>query len=192
VAEASEIYFVTVLRIVEASPDASLIRTAQENLASLWVSIGKYEEALPFRESLYRHAKSILPADDPRLMIERDNLAILYRNLGRLSESASLYTDLGICGHLAPVLADVMSTEGVTIVSCGQAWSANCHIWVYVDRVIDCETLLAGHNKDGVLAIHEHRGTHDGSERGVVCTVHHDGVMGRYPYRRGGELPSFV
>jgi len=180
-AEASEVYFVTVLRKVEASPDASLVRIAQENLAGLWVSIGKYDEALPLRESLYRHARSVLPADDPRLMIERDNLAIVYRNLGRADGAASLYTDLGICEHLAPVLADVMSTEGVTIVSCGQAWSANCHIWAYVDCVIDCEALLAGHNKDGVLEIHAHRGTHDGSERGVVCTVHHDGVMGRYP-----------
>lgn len=64
------------------------------------------------------------------------------------------------------------------MVSSGQPWSQNCHVWVYFDALLDCERLIQGLGLDPCVEIHDHRGTHDGSERGLVCTIHHDGVMG--------------
>jgi hypothetical protein len=34
---------------------------------------------------------------------------------------------------------------------------------------------------DVVIQLHDHRGTHDGSERGIVCTMHNDAIMGPHP-----------
>jgi hypothetical protein len=36
---------------------------------------------------------------------------------------------------------------------------------------------------------HSHRGTHDGEERGFICSECHDGIMGRYAPSEG--VPVF-
>lgn len=85
-----------------------------------------------------------------------------------------------VCEHLAPALADLLA-QGAGITFAGRAWSDNCRMWVYLDRVLDLEALRARHQLPDFVADHEHRGTHDGSERGLVCTRCRDAVMGLYP-----------
>ena len=82
-----------------------------------------------------------------------------------------------VCEHLAELEKD-LTDKGIRETCRGQVWSQNCREWVYFDcylnngeirkriRFADCVTDL------------EHRGTHDGSESGFYCTIHHDGIMG--------------
>ena len=63
----------------------------------------------------------------------------------------------------------------------GRPWSENCHIWVFYDAVLDCEGLMAALGLHACVRLRDHRGTHDGSERGLVCDLHHDAIMGRHP-----------
>lgn len=83
------------------------------------------------------------------------------------------------CGHLRD-LERALLEAGVRETHRGQAWSQNCR-----ERVcFDCRLDLPARRRRFALADcvedHLHRGTHDGSERGFVCTQCHDGVMGRH------------
>ena len=85
-----------------------------------------------------------------------------------------------VCPHLQPV-AEYLATTGVRVVSAGQAWSSNCRLWVYYDVVLDCESLISRFRLPSIVTIHDHRGTHDGAERGLQCSEHHDALMGIHP-----------
>jgi hypothetical protein len=159
----SEIFFRRVFEVLENAE-------AAENLADVLAAMDRVEEAVDLRLRFY-DVKS------------RDTLALLYRRLGDEDAAQALYTETGICAHLAPVQRALMA-DGANIQYCGQPWSSNCHIWVYFDRVLDCEGLMIAHALHAWVEIHDHRGTHDGSERGLVCREHHDGLMGRYPEQR--------
>ena len=177
--KASEIFFSRVAAALETagSAEASL---AAENLADVLHSNGKTAEAAAVRRRHYDR----LPSDSTDRMRARERLAMLYRILDDRGALDDLYSDIGLCAHLEPVLRVVMAT-GARIQYCGQAWSANCHIWVYFDTVLDCENLQTIHNLPGCVEIHDHRGTHDGAERGLVCREHHDGLMGTHPAYSG-------
>jgi hypothetical protein len=140
---------------------------AAENLADVLAAMDRMEEAADLRRRFY-DVKS------------RDALALLYRRLGDEAAAQGLYAETGICEHLAPV-QQALVADGAKIQYCGQPWSANCHVWVYFDRVLDCEGLMIAHALPGCVGVHDHSGTHDGSERGLVCNEHMDGLMGRYP-----------
>ena len=84
-----------------------------------------------------------------------------------------------LCEHLHP-LEEAMIASGLRETYRGQAWSRNCREWVYFDCYIDLEGVRNGFALDACVHDHEHRGTHDGQERGLVCTQCHDGIMGRY------------
>jgi hypothetical protein len=71
------------------------------------------------------------------------------------------------------------------VVSCCRPWSKNCHIWLYFNALLDCESLMRGLGLDAAVEIHDHRGAHNGSERGLVCRVHGDGIMGPHPSDAG-------
>lgn len=88
--------------------------------------------------------------------------------------------DTGICDHLRPVVDHCRAAGGV-VTFAGQAWSSNCHVWVYFDAVLDAEALRRRFELPACVHLHSHRGTHDGAEHGLVCDEHHDGVMGRHP-----------
>jgi hypothetical protein len=85
-----------------------------------------------------------------------------------------------LCEHIRP-LAEHLVSLGAKATYAGTPWSRNCRTWVYFDRVIDCEALLAQFKPPACVTLHDHRGTHDGSERGLQCGEHHDAVMGRHP-----------
>ncbi len=74
-------------------------------------------------------------------------------------------------------------------------WSGNCHLWAYFDAVLDCQRLMQSLTLDPCVRIHNHRGAHDGIERGLVCTMHHDARMGAHPLDAGPQrkrIPSAV
>jgi hypothetical protein len=181
-ARQSEGYFrevhASLARLTGAASPATM--AAAENLAGVLGSIDKIEEAIPLREQVFQHVKERFPFDDPRLIEVREGLGFLYRRAGRDEELAELYRDLGLCRHLAGAEQYIRGAGG-KLVACCRPWSAHCHLWAYFDAQLDCESLIEGLGLDPCVRIHDHRGTHDGSERGLICTVHHDGLLGPHP-----------
>jgi hypothetical protein len=114
----------------------------------------------------------------------RDGLAFLYRHAGQEEKADELFANLGLCEHLGP-LERYVRDHGAKLVSCCRPWSENCHIWAYFDALLDCERLIEALGLDPCVKIHDHRGTHDGSERGLICEIHNDGVMGLHPSDAG-------
>jgi hypothetical protein len=178
----SEPYFRTVHSLLSelAGPESPVAMSAAENLGGLLGSIGKVEEAIALREKVLTHLSNRFPSDDQRVMIVRDGLGILYQRAGREDKLKELFHDTGLCEHLRTAEKYVRD-HGGRVLSAGRPWSANCHVWVYFDTILDCDRLIHGLGLASCVQIHDHRGTHDGSERGIVCTVHNDGVMGPHP-----------
>jgi hypothetical protein len=178
----SEPYFRTVHSLLAelAGPESPAAMAAADNLGTLLGSIDRVDEAIPLREKVLADLRSRFSGDDQRVMIVRDGLSILYQRAGREDKLKELFQDTGLCEHLQAAEKYVRD-QGARVVSAGRPWSANCHIWVYFDRILDSDRLIKGLGLDPCVEVHDHRGTHDGSERGIVCTVHHDGIMGPHP-----------
>ena len=181
-ATASEPYFRTVHTLVEElmGPDSPVTMAAADNLAGLLGSINKLDEAISLREKVLAHLTSRYRSDDQRVMIVEDGLRFLYRRAGRQDKADKLDGALALCEHLQG-FERYLRDQGAHVVSRSRPWSANCHVWVYVDALLDCERLITGLGLPSCIQIHDHRGTHDGSERGVVCKIHNDGIMGPHP-----------
>jgi len=181
-AKTSEPYFRTLYTLLEelAGPDSSVALTAADNLAGILASIGKLDEAISLRERVLAQLRRRFPGDDQRVMNVRDGLTILYQRAGQDRKLGPLYADAAVCEHLQAADKYVRD-QGAHVISAGRPWSANCHIWIYFDALLDCERLIKGLGLAPCVQIHDHRGTHDGSERGIVCTIHNDGVMGPHP-----------
>ena len=84
-----------------------------------------------------------------------------------------------VCAHLRP-LEELMIARGIPVTFRGQAWSMNCREWVYFDCFLDTEAIRTRIYIPTCVEDHSHRGTHDGQERGLVCTQCHDAVVGLY------------
>jgi hypothetical protein len=83
-----------------------------------------------------------------------------------------------LCEHLHAV-ERAIAAEGIRETFRGQAWSHNCREWVYYDCYINLDAARGRFALDACVQDHIHRGTHDGEERGLVCTRCHDAIMGR-------------
>jgi len=83
------------------------------------------------------------------------------------------------CEHLRP-LEQAIIASGARETFSGRAWSLNCREWVYFDCYIDADRVSRAFHLPSSVSIHFHRGTHDGQERGFVCSDCHDAIMGRY------------
>ena len=84
-----------------------------------------------------------------------------------------------VCEHLRP-LEELLIARGIPVTFRGQAWSMNCREWVYFNCFLDTEAIRAAIRLPLCVQDHSHRGTHDGQERGLVCTQCHDAVVGLY------------
>jgi hypothetical protein len=84
-----------------------------------------------------------------------------------------------ICEHLRP-LEQAMTAAGMRETYRGQPWSNNCREWVYFDCYIDTDAVRARFAIPPCVTDHVHRGTHDGRERGLVCSTCNDAIMGVY------------
>ncbi len=84
------------------------------------------------------------------------------------------------CEHLR-ALEQALLDAGIPETHRGQVWSDNCREWVYFDCILDLRRLRERFHLDEIVKDHDHRGTHDGSERGFTCSRCHDGIMGSHP-----------
>ena len=91
------------------------------------------------------------------------------------------------CEHLKPLEAAIIA-RGIRETFRGQAWSLNCREWVYFDCFIDTAAVRRAFALPSCVSEHVHRGTHDGQERGFVCSNCHDGIMGSYEPVAGGAI----
>jgi len=82
-----------------------------------------------------------------------------------------------VCEHLVMLERELLG-RGIAVTSRGRAWSDNCREWVYFDCYLNIPMIRKRIPFDACVKDHEHLGTHDGSEAGLVCSVHHDAVMG--------------
>lgn len=85
-----------------------------------------------------------------------------------------------ICDHLRSI-EDHIKSKGFQETFRGKAWSGNCRTWVYFEVVLDCEALIKRFGFLECVKVHEHIGTHSGTEMGLVCEIHQDGIMGLHP-----------
>jgi hypothetical protein len=92
-----------------------------------------------------------------------------------------------VCEHLRP-LEEAIQSLGIYETFRGQAWSSNCREWVYFDCFIDTAAVRGAIPLADCVLDHIHRGTHDGQERGFVCSICHDGVMGTYEAKLGSII----
>ena len=89
-----------------------------------------------------------------------------------------------MCEHLLP-LERALQDCGIRETYRGKPWSLKCREWVYFDCFIDTDSVRSLHVLPGCVVVHSHCGTHDGQERGFVCTECHDGIMGSYEHKFG-------
>jgi hypothetical protein len=89
------------------------------------------------------------------------------------------------CDHLKP-LEQAILARGIPETFRGKAWGLNCREWVYFDCFIDTEAVRRSFTLPECVQDHTHRGTHDGQEKGFVCSTCHDAIMGRYEPVAGG------
>lgn len=95
-----------------------------------------------------------------------------------------------VCEHLQPLETD-LKQAGFNETYRGRPWSKNCREWIYFDCLLDLAALRARLQLADSVIDHVHRGTHDGSEVGFVCTCSWDAIMGVHT-DCATELPSFT
>jgi hypothetical protein len=182
-------FFERLVSLVAASlgPEHPHVYRVKRILAGVLSGTDRLPEAIRLQEEVYAFFEPRVPADHPGLMSLRDSLATFYRNAGRNAEADALVGgSSGVCSHLTP-LVDDLRRQGARVASVGQPWSERCHVWVFFDAVLDAEALKKRLALPDCVEVHDHRGTHDGAERGLVCREHDDGVMGRHPDLAAGR-----
>jgi hypothetical protein len=92
-----------------------------------------------------------------------------------------------VCEHLLP-LEEALMAQRIVVTFRGQAWSMNCREWVYFDCFLETAEIRKHIAFPEFVQDHSHRGTHDGQERGLVCTLCHDAIMGLYEPVAGKPL----
>lgn len=82
-----------------------------------------------------------------------------------------------VCHHLRELEAALLKS-GLPVTFRGQVWSENCREWVCFDGFLNTRRIRQQFVLAACVQDHTHRGTHDGSEHGLVCTEHHDALVG--------------
>ncbi|MBA4020454.1 MAG: hypothetical protein C0483_25110 [Pirellula sp.] len=95
-----------------------------------------------------------------------------------------------LCEHLVE-LERALLAAGIRETYRGQPWSSNCREWVYFACYLDLPALRQRFAFDECVRDHEHRGTHDGQEAGLVCFACCDAVMGVHASSRANH-PVFA
>jgi len=94
-----------------------------------------------------------------------------------------------VCEHLAQLEQALIATN-IPITFRGQPWTSNCREWVYFACWLDRPAIRARFALLPCVIDHDHQGTHDGQESGLVCTACHDAIMGAHAEYRAA-LPVF-
>jgi hypothetical protein len=85
-----------------------------------------------------------------------------------------------VCEHLA-VFEQEVRARAIPETYRGAPWSKNCREWVYFACCFDLAALRARIAFAPCVEDHVHRGTHDGSEAGLVCHACWDAIVGAHP-----------
>ena len=94
-----------------------------------------------------------------------------------------------VCGHLAEVEQALLASD-IPETFRGRPWSSNCREWVYFSCWLDRPAIRSRFKLADCVLDHDHRGTHDGQEAGLVCSICHDALIGAHmEFRR--DLPRF-
>ena len=132
-------------------------------------------------EQTFQRLMAELGPDHPQTQLARSSLAILYRNAARPEGADSLFAQVQICQHLRPVF-DYIRSQNLHILDVCTPWSRNCRNWVYFENIVlDPESLKRRFGLPEFVVPHVHKGTVDGAEQGLVCSIDHDGLMGLHP-----------
>jgi hypothetical protein len=94
-----------------------------------------------------------------------------------------------VCEHLAEIERALLAAK-VSETFRGQPWTSNCREWVYFACWLDRPAIRGRYKLAECVIDHDHRGTHDGQEAGLVCSTCHDAIMGAHADFRSG-LPAF-
>lgn len=85
-----------------------------------------------------------------------------------------------LCEHLLEAEAHLRGLGAVETYR-GQPWTDNCREWVYVDRVVDLAALRDAVGLADCVELHQNLDPRSGTEQGLFCTIHLDGLMGPLP-----------
>ncbi|HEX4412660.1 MAG TPA: hypothetical protein VH107_03460 [Lacipirellulaceae bacterium] len=94
-----------------------------------------------------------------------------------------------VCEHLAE-LEQALIDSKIPITFRGQPWTSNCREWVYFACWLDRPAIRSKFTIADWVRDHDHLGTHDGQEAGLVCAKCNDAIMGVHTQHRG-QLPAF-
>ncbi len=92
-----------------------------------------------------------------------------------------------MCEHLQ-ALDNAIKARGITETFRGKAWSNNCREWVYYDCVLNMQEVRARYELPGFIKAHVNDDFKSGPERGFVCTLCQDAVMGVHPRLSEGKI----
>ena len=161
-------------------PEHRLTRTAQLNLASVYATQGRFQEAAALAEQLLPVLRGAVGERDPAVMIMIDNLILWYRRAGRTAEAAALereqWAHLPVCAHLQPV-EDYIRSVGGQIVGRG-LWGG---VIVSVAAYLDVAALQQRLRLASCVEVTELADPHYGWALGVRCAVHGDAIWGHHP-----------
>ncbi|CAN5518197.1 hypothetical protein BH10ACI2_BH10ACI2_06840 [soil metagenome] len=82
-----------------------------------------------------------------------------------------------VCEHLSALEHELIQNGAVEL-SRGSPWSKNCREWVYFDVFLDTTALIKRFDFGPEVEFHENTDPRSGLERGLVCSVCHDAVIG--------------
>jgi hypothetical protein len=84
-----------------------------------------------------------------------------------------------ICEHLRQLEAE-LTARGIPLTFRGQAWSSNCREWVYFTCYLDLAAVRARLALPDFVVDHANDDPRSGVERGFVCSLDHDAVIGMH------------
>ncbi len=94
-----------------------------------------------------------------------------------------------LCEHLTE-LEQALIAAKIPVTFRGQPWTSNCREWVYFACWLDRPAIRARFAIADCVNDHDHRGTHDGQEAELVCSICHHAIMGVHSAHRE-NLPTF-
>lgn len=97
---------------------------------------------------------------------------------GRVPRPDAPGADRAVCEDLRAAQA-ALDDAGFRETWRGQPWTDRCRTWVYFDSVVPVAELLERQLYDpDIVIVHANRDPRSGTEMGLYCTVHYDGLMG--------------
>lgn len=82
-----------------------------------------------------------------------------------------------MCEHLIE-LERYLVAQGIKLHSRGTPWSRNCREWATFACCLDIPSLRKRFSFEPCVEDHENLDPRSGTERGLVCAEHHDGIIG--------------